>query len=675
MSFRSWILGHFLLLCLIVLGASVSLAEPDLSPSTETGCDLASSPTATLCVGGAYYTAIGPALTSTPLTAYGFIARSPAHSQATTAIDAWGICRYIDNASNEPVSVSFSSDAEWSTFLHNLPSGVTAVPCAIPANPAATIVSGSNCGSPQPVNYSISEPYYARPGTQIPLSAPLSFTCTVSGLCGNGNPSCGVAQTWTETAIVTLIAAPQADANGHVPWSTTTSHTGIPPHPNPAPINGSCGIGHGNCVTGTASGAAASILNGPWTCNGENGGANSECSDSAGSCGHGRYACSTGTPHNKNDILNTSSWVCSGINGNSTSTTCSMCDDGYSWYGNACVQITHGICGNTRYTCSAGAVTYPGDKNGTSTWTCSGENGGTTSPSCVACDSNYVWNGNACVMPVDGSCGSVFNTCVVGTPQSNSSDETSMSWICTGSNGGNNHTCRACDTGQRWNGASCTAVISGLCGNITNPCSSGSAVSLATYGFLSTWSCQASNGGINSNICLDCSDGFVNISGQCVPTINGACGLGENACMSGTPSNESTTNGKYTWNCSGSGAGTSASCSSSMPIMGLCGDSATMCASGISTNSHSTSVATTWTCYGNSEVKRAECSSCKSGTVNFNGTCVQPQDGECGNSDWTCNAGSVYAGSSDDVNDYWYCTGTKGGNTSGQCNFIHRQSR
>ncbi|MCK9578750.1 hypothetical protein M0R01_04670, partial [bacterium] len=208
-------------------------------------------------------------------------------------------------------------------------------------------------------------------------------------------------------------------------------------------------------------------------------------------------------------------------------------------------------------------------------WTCSGTNGG-TSASCSASRNPT---------PVNGSCGTAngkayaYNAtgyapdtqCATGSSSNTAfpNPGSSVSWTCSGTNGGTSASCSASRNPTPVNG-SCGTANGGnfLLIPTTNLCAVGTASLVSGTGPW-TWTCSGTNGGTTAS----CSANL---------TINGVCGSSNgtkgttapttNLCAIGTPSLVTGT-GPWTWTCSGINGGTTASCSATKAIDGLCGTS------------------------------------------------------------------------------------------------------
>ena len=303
-------------------------------------------------------------------------------------------------------------------------------------------------------------------------------------------------------------------------------------------INGVCGTANGTNVsvvptTNLCSAGTASTVfgNGPftWNCSGISGGTTTNCSANKTStaCNWSCDEWSSCVNGTQTRICTSSPTGCTGANSNSTSQTCTV------------ISPVNGVCGTANghnylstetswgnytqcATGSASATTFPGQDT-TQSWSCVGLNGGTPA-SCSAyrakssdvCDMQHV---NLCtnqqlldlingLVSTNGVCGSLDGTTVSSIPTTN-----------------------LCSTGT-------PSVVSG-----TGPW---------------LWTCAGTNNGTTAN----CSAKKITIVNGICGTINGTIVSSvptTNLCIAGTPSTVSGS-GPWTWDCSGSGGGIAASC-------------------------------------------------------------------------------------------------------------------
>ena len=198
-------------------------------------CDIGAAATtanaSTACPGGGN-SAVGPAGPQTRISPNPqFVAaRSVAYNIAAMAIDAFGICRYIDNNGGNTIFVPFASTLEWNAFLQSHLPNIVQSPCAVPISSAPgttgqlAIYPTSACLSPQPTQYLVGVPYYGRPSAVIPAapSSPMVFTC----MAGTGTDP----KPWKQTVTaLTYMAAASANNTGTVPWSVSATYSGAAP--------------------------------------------------------------------------------------------------------------------------------------------------------------------------------------------------------------------------------------------------------------------------------------------------------------------------------------------------------------------------------------------------------------------------------------------------------------
>ncbi|MFA5087319.1 MAG: hypothetical protein WC470_03410 [Candidatus Paceibacterota bacterium] len=418
--------------------------------------------------------------------------------------------------------------------------------------------------------------------------------------------------------------------------------------PAPTPINGQCGSSNGQtlssaptnlCNSGNASTVSGS---GPWTwtCSGQNNGTTASCSAQKtipvptpinGQCGtaNGKNypstttafgfdtQCANGTPNNSvfPAAGTSTTWICSGSNGGVNSGTC---------FTSRLSVAINGACGSSNgqtlssaptNLCNSGnASTVSG--SGPWTWTCVGQNNGTTA-SCSA--QKTVFNPNA----INGACGSSNGKAIISSPKylcnmgtaSAVSGSGPWTWTCVGQNNGTTASCSAQKTSE------CT-------------------ISYSSWG-----ACQPNNTQtrtLSSSSPSGCYETPV-LTQTCVyaPILNGACGSSNGQTLSSAPTNlcnsgnASTVSGSgpWTWTCVGENNGTTASCSAQKtipvptPINGQCGSSNGQTLSSAPTNLCSAGVASavngsgpwTWTCAGQNNGATVSCSAnaMKSCTIGY----------------------------------------------------------
>jgi hypothetical protein len=282
-----------------------------------------------------------------------------------------------------------------------------------------------------------------------------------------------------------------------------------------------------------------------WTCNGQNGGVTASCTATRdtipavpGLCGSATRAYTSDETSFGSGVFCSSGQLSSTptfpLEGQSATWTCL----GTNAPNQVCVAFRqqapqppiNGACGTAARVysptdtslsgsfCQVGSVVgspfFP-SSGSSSSWTCSGQNGGTNAV-CVA--------SRTAPAPVDGECGTASRIygyedtaltgtfCSVGTrvgvpvfpaPLGQSQ------WTCAGSNGGANAICAASRAGP-------PTPVNGVCGNAAQAypnsaitfigafCSSGSTASTPLFpleGESATWTCVGSNGGVSS-VCL-----------------------------------------------------------------------------------------------------------------------------------------------------------------------------
>lgn len=316
--------------------------------------------------------------------------------------------------------------------------------------------------------------------------------------------------------------------------------------------------------------------------------------------------CSAGTPSAvvANDVTGTFMWDCLGTTGGTNATGCTApkivdcvsnnwgacslpCGGGVQTFaitqpalngGVACLAangatqacntsacLSNGVCGLdngiTTATppvnlCTSGAASVPVAAANTYTWTCAGVSGGTT----ASCSANQIVNGTCGTAAVPTpipvpSPGPTTNLCATGTasavalnpvPTPNTWD-----WACNGANTGTNSSCSVplnspttCYTPPSYGGCANHNVCATICG--------------ASYSYTSCYTSGSSYGDI-------CTAGG---------PVNGACGTANGVATSTAPatnlcsagaSSAVTGTGPWSWSCAGSGGGTTAACSASLP--------------------------------------------------------------------------------------------------------------
>jgi hypothetical protein len=486
-------------------------------------------------------------------------------------------------------------------------------------------------------------------------STPSCF-CTDSGTtyaCGAGweddtpqSQNCPTGETGTETrdqqtAETCVNGTVTTGAVTYTSWNTSGCETVVngqcnattvnTPSPTEPPDASLCTAGLPSGVSGPDSSAYYD-----WTCEGENGGADSllcrEKAIVAGECAPAQAPSynppvaplcdSPAAPTTPATSGTNWAWTCPGSNTGSPANCTSP-------------EKFDGTCGTSLDSCSPSQVTYSNytDVAGKSSWDCDGVNGGASQTGCFVCDSGYTAQNGSCVAIVNGQCASAQYSCTYGTAVSeNDNTATGTStWVCDGSPAGigtNSGTCTSCDSGYSLQSGSCVKIVNGQCGTTVHSCTTGTVIasSESDSNHLSTWTCGGSPTGIgtNSGTCSTCDSGYGWNGSSCVASVNGSCGSSQYSCNAGTAASGSDSGGTSTWICDGQ--------------------------------------------YGGSN--SGTCTSCDSG-YSWNGTsCVAnatPVNGSCGSSQYSCNAGTAASQSDSNSTSTWVCDGTGGGSNSGQC--------
>lgn len=413
-------------------------------------------------------------------------------------------------------------------------------------------------------------------------------------------------------------------------------------------VNGACGATAGACSAGTMSGdngATACGTTRTWTCNGSGGGTNANCSMANAACGGGGGGCYP-------DFEVYFGWSCPGPT-ESINVTCPA--------GQGADQAAYGS-----HTAPAVCNQVPSE----STWRTS---------ECRVCGSP----------PVNGACGSSHGGTFASAPSTNLCLTGSASavggsgpwnWTCNGSGGGTTASCSANKTAASGCDKGCGGSV------IYHPCKNTSCEvddftcpsdkRLVISGS-STWSGAACSGRLISwtgSIASFC----VSDAACSSPPVNGACSSAAGACSLGSVSGDngatacSTTR---TWNCVGSGGGTTANCSKANPlcaINGTCGSadstgtmstsSSNLCSSGTASAVSGTGP-WAWTCNGANGGTNASCSAplmqngvC--GSANGVGVTSAPSSNLCSSGTATTVSGSGPWS--------WNCNGANGG-TNASC--------
>tara|TARA_Y100000296_G_scaffold2588_1_gene3672 strand:+ start:18095 stop:20560 length:2466 start_codon:yes stop_codon:yes gene_type:complete len=237
----------------------------------------------------------------------------------------------------------------------------------------------------------------------------------------------------------------------------------------PTPVTGVCGSNHDGCSKGVWQDGTDTASQYKWTCLGQNGGSDTNCTKAKavtpvnGSCGSTANTCSAGDyDSNPIDSSTQYKWTCTGKNGGSDA-SCTKAKP---------MTPVNGSCGSTANTCSAGDYdSNPIDSSTQYKWTCTGKNGGSDA-SCTK------------AKPVNGSCGSTANTCSTGDYDSDPTDSsTEYKWTCTGKNGGTDKSCTK------------AKAVNGQCGSNKNTCVKGTVDNTSSTATHDLWDCKGSGGG------------------------------------------------------------------------------------------------------------------------------------------------------------------------------------
>jgi len=282
------------------------------------------------------------------------------------------------------------------------------------------------------------------------------------------------------------------------------------------------------------------------------------------------------------------------------------------------------------------------------------------------------WNATYIKTPVAGVCGTSngkslssapsTNLCSKGSNSTVSTNSSTYTWSCYGTNGGATASCSA------------TRLLpeNGVCGVAKDTCTKGTFGDTGDTSTQYKWNCNGTNGGSN----VACS---------AVIPINGSCGTTNNSCVVGSLSDIADTSTQYKWNCNGANGGVAASCVLNKPIPGACGaynnqtgtwpTGSSWCSPSTTSPSPWTQTGDTsanggvwkWTCPGTyGGVSSPTCQftqTCPSGQTLVNGQCLA-----CGSANGVvsfgfpssnlCSAGTAtnQAPSTTSANHTWKCT-------------------
>jgi len=438
-------------------------------------------------------------------------------------------------------------------------------------------------------------------------------------------------------------------------------------------VNGSCGTanGHGyqatsyidtaaeRCSVGTFSGSFTDAGSSwTWSCTGSGGGTTASCSAPKVACGSYHNTIRRDQPstnlcaYGSNTTLNLSSniWLYSCTNNPGV-------DAGCYTYKTTCGSSNGGSFTSAPSTnlCTYGTASSVTTGETTYTWTCTGNDS-----LAVSCSATRV-------AIVNGTCGSsnggTFSTapstnlCSLGTATSVTTNATTYTWSCTGSGGGTTASC------------SSNRLINGVCGSsnggtfstapTTNLCSAGNASAVSGTGPW-TWNCNGINGGTNAS----CS---ANLS-----SVNGACGTANThgypatseidtaaeRCTTGTFTSFTDAGSSWTWSCTGSGGGSTASCSAPKVACGSYHNttrrdqpSTNLCAYGSNTTLNLSSNIWLYSCTNNPGVD--------AGCYTYKTTCGSSNGGTFSTAPTTnlCTYGTASAVTTGSTTYTWTCTG------------------
>jgi hypothetical protein len=450
--------------------------------------------------------------------------------------------------------------------------------------------------------------------------------------------------------------------------------------PSGGGVNGACGSAHGSnpdsspttglCAAGTPSAVSGATVSNAWawTCTGSGGGTTASCQTAVASGCHNTFEVKTCCPVETSGSDCPVGWGAKKAFFGSppTGNPCRICTS---------TPSVNGSCSTTAGACSAGTVS--GDNGATAcgttrTWTCNGSDGGTNA-NCSKANAACGGGGGGCYPDFEvyfgWSCPGPTESINVTCPAGQGADQAAYG----------SHTapavCNQVPSESTWRASECRVCgsppVNGACSSTAGACSTGSvsgdngATACSTT---RTWNCVGSGGGTTAN----CS------KANPVCVVNGVCSSTAGACSSGSVSGDNgatACNTTRTWNCVGSGGGTTANCSKANPlcaINGTCGSAngvGTMSApsSNLCVNGTPTAVSGTgpWTW---------DCNGANGGT---NTSCSAPlmQNGVCGSANGVgvtsapssnlCSAGTATAvGGSGPWS--WNCNGVNGG-TNASC--------
>ena len=172
--------------------------------------------------------------------------------------------------------------------------------------------------------------------------------------------------------------------------------------------------------------------------------------------------------------------------------------------------------------------------------------------------------------PASGRCGTVQNTCQIGTPHDTSDTETHYQWQCLGIGSGATEDCQEeiplSTTPTTPTTLSSISTTNGQCNNhLRYSCLSPTpAINKITSGGFDRWHCPGSGNPIGTTT-TDCQ--------RTAPAVDGVCDLSDlsrnNICSIGTPIDVADTEDEVKWQCTGLNGGATDDCT--RPNFGACG--------------------------------------------------------------------------------------------------------
>ncbi len=188
-----------------------------------------------------------------------------------------------------------------------------------------------------------------------------------------------------------------------------------------------------------------------------------------GQCGSSINNCMNGSFINVADTSTQSLWKCNGSGGGQSI----LCSSSFS------NDLVDGICTANINGCAQGLMVDSADSLTENFWRCEGINGGQNSE-CRALRSSTQ-------KPANGQCGSVTNTCTVGSVVDSLDSSNQYLWICRGTLGAPDSSCAA----NILKGSG----VGGLCGTTLNSClSGGTFTDIIDTRDASLWRCTNPNG-------------------------------------------------------------------------------------------------------------------------------------------------------------------------------------